>query len=49
MVTITQQLHTSAVPNIYTGVRSVDTVVSSSDQAPLIGSNGSSSASLLGG
>lgn len=39
MMTITQQLHTSAVPNIYTGVRSVDTVVSLSDQVPLIGSN----------
>lgn len=39
IMTINQQLHTSAVLNIYTGARSVDTVLSLSDQVPLIGSN----------
>lgn len=39
MMTTNQQLHTNTGLNIYTGDRSVDAVLSLSDQVPLIGSN----------
>lgn len=39
IMSVNQQLHTSAVLNICTGAGSVDTLLSLSDQVPLIGSN----------